>query len=111
MTDTGTPRKIVVGVNGSPSSRSASTWALRQARLTDGELHTVISTWTIPVNHGWTPVPERPEGSDWPDLARKVMDETIAEAIGHADTDHRPPPARVSLLVAVAQTLGFGVRE
>lgn len=106
MTDTGAPSKIVVGVNGSPSSRRALTWALRQARLTDGELHTVISTWTIPVNHGWTPVPERPEGSDWPDLARKVLDEAIDEAVGHHDTDlirrHilQGHPARVLLEIA-----------
>jgi nucleotide-binding universal stress UspA family protein len=87
MTATGSSSKIVVGVNGSRSSRRALTWALRQARLTDGELHTVISPWTIPVNHGWTPVPERPEGSDWPELARKVLDEAIDEVIGHTDPD------------------------
>jgi nucleotide-binding universal stress UspA family protein len=74
-------------VNGSPSSLSALAWAPRQARLTQGELHTVISPWSIPVDHGWTPVPERPEGSDWPELARKVLDEEIDEAGGHTDTD------------------------
>jgi nucleotide-binding universal stress UspA family protein len=100
MTATGTPIKIVVGVNGSPSSGHALVWALRQARLTGGELHIVTSAWTIPVNHGWAPVPE---GSDWPELARKVLDEAIHGAIGSADPDrirrHVVPghPARVLL--------------
>ena len=88
MTDTATPVKIVVGVNGSRSSLRALVWAHRQARLTHGELHTVISTWTIPVNHGWAPVPE---GADWPDLARKVLDEAIVGTLGStgADQIHR----------------------
>ena len=103
MTHTDAPVKIVVGVNGSRSSLNALSWAHHQARLTHGELHTVISTWTIPVNRGWAPVPE---GSDWPDLARQVLDEAIAEALGRTGTEkiHRQVaqghPARVLLAAA-----------
>lgn len=85
MTDTATPVKIVVGVNGSRSSLRALTWAHRQARLTHGDLHIVLSTWTIPVNRGWTPVLG---GSDWPEPARKLLDEAIDDTLGPTGTGH-----------------------
>jgi nucleotide-binding universal stress UspA family protein len=100
MAQTHTPGKIVVGVNGSRSSLRALTWAHGQARLTHGELHTVISTWTVPVDHGWAPVPE---GSDWHDLARDVLDQAIEETLGHTGNDRihrqvvRGHPARALL--------------
>ena len=108
MTGTATPVRIVVGVNGSRSSLRALTWAHRQARLTGGELHAVISTWTIPVNHGWTPVPD---GSDWPELAREVLDDAIEDALGHTGTEQirrqvvHGHPARALLDAASAADL------
>lgn len=103
------PTKIVVGVNGSRSSQLALTWALRQAQLTAAELHAVISTWSIPANHDLVPVLEKAEeseGADWPDLAQKVLDEALDEAVGGAGIDGicrhivRGHPARVLLETA-----------
>jgi nucleotide-binding universal stress UspA family protein len=43
--------RIVVGVDGSPESERALRWAAEQARMTDRELHAVIS-WHVPVDYG-----------------------------------------------------------
>ena len=40
--------RIVVGVDGSPSSRSALRWAVGQARMTGGTVDAVIA-WQIPM--------------------------------------------------------------
>jgi nucleotide-binding universal stress UspA family protein len=101
MSESGTPTTIVVGVNGSPSSLRALAWAHRQARLTGGDLHAVLSTWTIPVDHSGAPAAE---GPDRPELARTVLDEAIDEAVGHAGTDrihrHVVPGHPVRVLLA-----------
>ncbi|HET9171261.1 MAG TPA: universal stress protein [Actinospica sp.] len=75
----GTPF-IVVGVDGSASSRDALRWAARQARLTGAELHAVCA-WDFPATYGWAP--------DYSDVdlaaqARKDLDATIAEVLGAA---------------------------
>jgi nucleotide-binding universal stress UspA family protein len=51
--DSGKP-KIVVGVDGSESSRRALRWAARQAQLTGARLEVVI-TWELPTSFGWVP--------------------------------------------------------
>ncbi|MEV0702827.1 universal stress protein, partial [Saccharopolyspora sp. NPDC050389] len=38
---------IVVGVDGSPSSRDALRWAVRQAHLTNGRI-TAVMSWELP---------------------------------------------------------------
>ncbi|MFD5432959.1 universal stress protein [Kitasatospora sp. NPDC127067] len=43
--------RIVVGVDGSPTSRSALTWAARQAGLTGDSVDAVIA-WQYPVGYG-----------------------------------------------------------
>ncbi|MFI6845189.1 universal stress protein [Kitasatospora sp. NBC_00085] len=43
---------IIVGVDGSPSSRAALRWALRQARL-EGASIEAISAWDYPPLSGW----------------------------------------------------------
>ncbi len=43
---------IVVGVDGSPSSQAAFRWALRQARLTGGEVR-AVTAWRRPVAYGY----------------------------------------------------------
>jgi nucleotide-binding universal stress UspA family protein len=56
--------RIVVGVDGSPSSLDALSWAARQAELTTASLEVVMS-WEWPASYGWAvPVPEDfdPEG-------------------------------------------------
>ncbi|MFI9785348.1 universal stress protein [Kitasatospora sp. NPDC051984] len=45
-------RRIVVGVDGSESSRAALRWAVRQAALTGAVVEAVI-TWEFPAIYGW----------------------------------------------------------
>lgn len=56
MTNT-SPNKIVVGVDGSDSSKAALAWAIRQAQLTGAPLEAIM-TWDYPVSYGWMIVPE-----------------------------------------------------
>jgi nucleotide-binding universal stress UspA family protein len=82
----GGPR-IVVGVDGSPSSRSALRWAVGQARLTGGTVDAVIA-WHLPVmlrNHGWAPMYAE-EAGDFAADARKRIDDAISAEVEPADS-------------------------
>jgi nucleotide-binding universal stress UspA family protein len=49
--------RIVVGIDGSPSSLDALSWAARQADLTGSRLE-IVMTWEWPMSYGWAaPVP------------------------------------------------------
>jgi nucleotide-binding universal stress UspA family protein len=81
----GGPR-IVVGVDGSPSSREALRWAVRQARLTGGTVDAVIA-WRIPMvlqSYGWAPVYVEEEGA-FRDDAQKRIEAVISEEVEQAD--------------------------
>jgi nucleotide-binding universal stress UspA family protein len=52
----GPTHRIVVGIDGSPSSIAALDWAIRQAELTEARLE-VLMTWEWPASYGWSPVP------------------------------------------------------
>jgi nucleotide-binding universal stress UspA family protein len=45
-------RRIVVGVDGSRSSKAALRWAIRQAKLT-GDAVNAVTAWHYPSRHGW----------------------------------------------------------
>jgi nucleotide-binding universal stress UspA family protein len=54
----GVVRRIVVGVDGSPSSSAALGWAVREAELTGDTVLAVIA-WQYPIaagGYGWAPV-------------------------------------------------------
>ncbi len=79
---TGSEHLVVVGVDGSPSSRAALAWAVEQARLTGATVEAVIA-WEVRANYGGYPVPvpaPAPPNVDWGGLATKVLDHAIAEA-------------------------------
>ncbi|MGD0605215.1 MAG: universal stress protein [Streptosporangiaceae bacterium] len=79
--------RIVVGVDGSPSSRAALRWAVRQAKLMDATVDAVIA-WQIPVvlqSYGWAPIYVEEEGSFQED-ARKRLDALIGDAVEQADS-------------------------
>jgi len=81
----GTPR-IVVGVDGSASSRAALRWAVRQAGFTGGTVDAVIA-WQLPVmlqNYSWAPIYAE-EAGDFAADARKRIDATISEEVEPAD--------------------------
>lgn len=69
--------RIVVGVDGSPTSRVALAWAVRQAELTGGSVDAVIA-WQYPVGYGW-PAPVVP-AFDFAGNARQALAGTVATA-------------------------------
>ena len=105
--------KVVVGVDGSPSSQQALRWAARQARLTGEELH-AVSAWDYPVTAEWAYALER---IDWPGNARKALDDAVTASL-HPDEAERVQrsvvqgyPARVLLdAAAEADLLVVGSR-
>lgn len=77
MTSSQQQRKVVVGVDGSPSSADALRWADRQARLTGAELHAVTS-WTDPLAYGWEPIPQ---DHQWADNAASIQEGAFTEVL------------------------------
>jgi nucleotide-binding universal stress UspA family protein len=71
----GEQRRIVVGVDGSESSKAALRWAVRQAELT-GAVVEAITAWHIPVGTGWMPTADMP---DYQDDAFAVLAEAVDE--------------------------------
>ena len=81
--------KIVVGVDGSPSSRAALRWAVRQAVLTGGTVDAVVA-WQVPMvlrTSTWAPI-YVDEMSRLEEDARKTLDAVITDEVGPAD-NHR----------------------
>ncbi len=57
MADAPASGRIVVGIDGSPSSLDALDWAARQADLTGCSLE-IVMTWLWPSSYGWAvPIP------------------------------------------------------
>jgi nucleotide-binding universal stress UspA family protein len=78
--------RIVVGVDGSPSSRSALRWAVGQAALTGGTVEAVIA-WRIPMalsGYAWAPISMDEEANLEQD-ARKTLDAVISDEVDPAD--------------------------
>jgi nucleotide-binding universal stress UspA family protein len=76
---TGQERRIVVGVDGSDSSKAALRWAIRQAKLTGGSVD-AVTVWRFPSTYGWAPMPE-----GVPDLegtAKRTLIAALAEVSG-----------------------------
>jgi nucleotide-binding universal stress UspA family protein len=73
--------RIVVGVDGSASSKAALDWAIRQAKLTGAIVDAVIA-WHFPGAYGY-PVAAG-DDADYEKLAAKVVTDTIAEVSGPA---------------------------
>lgn len=75
----GQERRIVVGVDGSQSSKAALRWAIRQARLTGSTVDAVMA-WRYPVTYGWAPAIDA--GIDLEGNARKALVEALNEVSG-----------------------------
>jgi nucleotide-binding universal stress UspA family protein len=107
----GAPR-IVVGVDGSPSSRTALRWAIRQANCTNGTVDAVLA-WQIPMmlqSYGMAPIYVEGDGS-FEENANKTIDAVISEEVEPADSGRvrslviNGHPAEVLLDVAVGADL------
>jgi nucleotide-binding universal stress UspA family protein len=78
--------KIVVGVDGSPSSRAALRWAVRQAALTGGMVDAVMA-WQVPMalrTSAWAPI-YVDEMSSFEEDARETLDAVISDEVEPAD--------------------------
>lgn len=74
---------IVVGVDGSESSKEALRWAGRQAKLTGAALH-AVAAWQFPVDWGWAMT--YVESFDPKEQTRRALETTVDEVLG-ADSD------------------------
>jgi nucleotide-binding universal stress UspA family protein len=75
-------RRVVVGVDGSPSSRAALAWAVRQAELIGASVEAVIA-WHYPVMWGgyaWAPV-GAPEDTDFETISARALSDAVAETV------------------------------
>ena len=82
-TDSG-PGRIVVGVDGSPSSARALRWAVGQSRATGGEVHAVMA-WMPPSVYAWGP--GLPDDVHWTEDCSAALEQTIKEALDGTDAD------------------------
>ena len=114
MTDA--ERRIVVGVDGSPSSGRALDWAIAEAQRTGGTLR-LVSAWMFPMALGYaftTTVHEvRDAAQDGVDRAVAHVAEVAPEITVTGETTEQPPgPALVAaakdadLLVVGSRGLG-----
>ena len=71
--------RIVVGVDGSPSSEQALRWAAGQARLTGQPVHAVI-TWQVPPTYDAWVLPE-----DWAGKAAGTLQKSVANVLTEVD--------------------------
>lgn len=71
--------RIVVGVDGSDSSREALRWAIHQAKLTGAEVD-VVTAWRYPSTYGWGPVDDA--AADLERDAKKTLVEALTEVSG-----------------------------
>jgi nucleotide-binding universal stress UspA family protein len=67
--------RIVVGVDGFESSKTALRWAIHQAKLT-GAVVEAVTAWHIPATTGVVAISDLP---DYQDDAQSVLGEAIAE--------------------------------
>jgi nucleotide-binding universal stress UspA family protein len=79
--------RIVVGIDGSPSSRAALRWAVRQAGLINGTVDAVMA-WEIPMvaqSYGWAPVYVEETG-DFEAAAKERMESVLGAELDPADS-------------------------
>ena len=74
--------RIVVGVDGSPASLGALTWAVGQASLT-GAVVEAVTAWQFPATYGGYPILA---GTDWRADAQSIQDIAVKEALGDEAT-------------------------
>ncbi len=71
--------RIVVGVDGSPSSIAALRWAIRQAKLTGSSVD-AVTAWQLPTAYGLAPIGE--DAFDFQADAKKILADALNEVSG-----------------------------
>jgi nucleotide-binding universal stress UspA family protein len=71
-------KRIVVGIDGSPSSHRALEWAGRQAALTSATLH-LLTTWHVPFSDPLSGIPDYP---DFQADAEQILSHAITAVLG-----------------------------
>jgi nucleotide-binding universal stress UspA family protein len=103
--------RVVVGVDGSPSSYAALRWAVRHAGLIGGVVEAVCA-WEVPGMYGWS-APAVDPGLD-ENLARRRFDAELREVLGEErPVEVRERITRAEVLLAAAdgaETLVVGSR-
>jgi nucleotide-binding universal stress UspA family protein len=89
MSNTPQGGRIVVGVDGSPSSRAALRWAIHQAKLTGATID-AVTAWRMPASYAWTQDGVTGIG-DYPAEAQRILTAAINELAG-VDTDVKIRP-------------------
>jgi hypothetical protein len=69
-------RRIVVGVDRSPSSMAALRWAILQAELTGCAVE-AVTAWQLPSRYGFAAVTDR--ATDFEGDARKILTDALNE--------------------------------
>ncbi len=82
-TDSSQKRPVVVGVDGSASSREALSWAVRQARLLETPVRAVMA-WNRPAAYGLYAVTDE---IDWGDDARQTLEAAVTQEVGEDTGD------------------------
>ncbi|MFF4764503.1 universal stress protein [Streptomyces sp. NPDC001292] len=77
-TDTSKPR-VVVGVDGSPSSHAALRWAVRYAGLVGGTVD-VVAAWDLPGAYGWSALAVDADFDEA--VARQWLSQELSEVLG-----------------------------
>ena len=72
-------RRIVVGVDGSSSSKAALRWAIRQAKLTGCSVD-AVTAWRFPTGYGWGPIADG--AVDFQGDAKKTLTDALNEVSG-----------------------------
>jgi nucleotide-binding universal stress UspA family protein len=73
-------RRIVVGVDGSPSSQAALRWAIGQAKVTGASVQ-AVTAWHYPAAYGWEDVGLV---GDFQGTAQQVLSQALSAASGIA---------------------------
>ena len=79
-----TPGTIVVGVDGSDSSKAALRWAVHQAELTCSQIEAVIAWQYPPMIGGFGLGPASAMALNFDEIAAKTLSDSIAEVVDPA---------------------------
>lgn len=94
----GQERRIVVGVDGSESSKAALRWAIRQAKLT-GVSVDAVTAWRYPAGYGLAALGE--DAADFEDEAEKTLAGALADVSGLEPTVSIRPQVTEGLAATV----------